>query len=229
MAKRNTLAWAKAVTGGVGYPSKMPGTSYGTPASMCHVGGILRQHHGTVCSKCYACKNNYCYKSVAMAQHNRAEAMRKARSGFHPYANDWVDAMALLIEDGCRKRCDNRHRWFDSGDLQSVCDLDLIARVCEATPSIRHRLPTKEYAIVLAWLKEGHSIPHNLCISMSGYKIDGKAPAWPARYGLQVSTCYSKSPAEGGFDCPARKQGNRCDSCDACWNRSVKHVAYHLH
>lgn len=219
---------AKAVTGGVGYPSKMPGTSYGTPASMCKTGNRLRVIDGTVCNRCYACKNNYAYPSVIKAQRKRASAMKIARAGM-PYSEQWVDAMSLLIEDGCRKRNDNRHRWFDSGDLQSVCDLELIAWVCEKTPGIRHRLPTKEYFMVIAWLKEGHSIPHNLCISMSGYKIDGKAPAWPARYGLQVSTCYSKNPAEGSFDCPARKQGNRCDDCDACWNRSVKHVAYHLH
>lgn len=219
---------AKAVTGGIGYPSKMPGTSYGTPAADCKRGGKLRQIPGTICSRCYACKANYRYPSVATAQRNRANAMWMARKGGH-WEKEWIEAMALLIDDGCRKRNDNRHRWFDSGDLQSIADLNLVAAVCHATPHIRHRLPTKEYSMVRAWLDRGGVIPSNLVISISAYKIDGPAPKWPESYGLQVSTCYSKSPPEGAFDCPSRHQGNRCDSCDACWDRTVKHVAYHLH
>ena len=36
------------------------------------------------------------------------------------------------------------HRWFDSGDLQSLSHLMKIIEVCEHTPHIKHWLATRE-------------------------------------------------------------------------------------
>src|SRR3972149_5480650 len=99
MTKREAIA----LTGGVGYPSKMPGTSFGTPASMCKTGSKLRTCAGTVCSKCYAHKGNYQYTCARTAQQRRADAMAAARTDAN-IGRDWAYAMAQLIEEGCAKR-----------------------------------------------------------------------------------------------------------------------------
>ena len=57
-----TVAEAKRLTGGgLGYPSKMPGTSYGISAHDCITGAKLAKVEGSVCHGCYALKGNYGY------------------------------------------------------------------------------------------------------------------------------------------------------------------------
>ena len=62
------LREAKELTGGgLGYPSKMPGTSYGISAHACITGAKLASVPGSVCHGCYALKGNYQYNSVQIA------------------------------------------------------------------------------------------------------------------------------------------------------------------
>ena len=52
------LREAKELTGGgLGYPSKMPGTSYGISAHACITGGKLASVPGSVCHGCYLERN----------------------------------------------------------------------------------------------------------------------------------------------------------------------------
>ena len=79
----------------------------------------------------------------------------------------WVDAMTFQI---LRYNTDLHHRWFDSGDLQSVEMLRAICNVCALTPQIKHWLPTQERAIVQEF-KRSNTIPANLVIRISASKI----------------------------------------------------------
>jgi hypothetical protein len=118
------------------------------------------------------------------------------------------------------------HRWFDVGDLQSV---DLLKRICEvarATPEIWHWLETKELGFVRDFVAQGGRIPRNLVIRASAIDVDDVHPRrnWP-----WTSSVYTEDPPRGSFLCEAWKRGNRCGGCRACWDRSVKHVAYLKH
>ena len=62
---------AKEITGSLGYPSKMPGTSYGISAKLCHVGAKLAEVKGSVCHGCYALKGHYVHANVATAHAKR--------------------------------------------------------------------------------------------------------------------------------------------------------------
>ena len=63
-----TVAEAKRLTGGgLGYPSKMPGTSYGISAHDCITGAKLAKVQGSVCHGCYALKGNYGFANVKIA------------------------------------------------------------------------------------------------------------------------------------------------------------------
>src|SRR5208282_778207 len=116
------LREAKELTGGgLGYPSKMPGTSYGISAHACLTGSKLASVPGSVCHGCYALRNNYNYSSVKTAH------ARRLASIVGPH---WSAAMAYLIEHSSERY----HRWHDSGDLQSVDHLTKICAVAALTP-----------------------------------------------------------------------------------------------
>jgi len=64
------------------------------------------------------------------------------------------------------------------------------------------------------------TIPTNLIIRMSSHMIDQPAVKfWP-----WTSTVTTKKAT-----CPAPKQGNKCQSCRACWSRAVPTVSYGKH
>lgn len=222
---------AKRITGGLGFPSKMPGTSYGLPASACKIGMKLVNTPGSVCHGCYALKDHYAWTNPQKAQHRRLASIVDPA---------WTVAMITLLAHVHSKphiRVDlgkrvprtrwnesGWHRWHDSGDLQSVPHLTKICAVAAGTPQIRHWLPTRELAMVLAYTKAGGVIPGNLTIRVSATMVDGPATsAWPT-----TSTVHHAAPAVGRA-CPAPLQNNECGACRACWDRVVANVSYHKH
>lgn len=203
---------AKRLTGGgLGYPSKMPGTSYGISAHNCITGAKLAKIEGSVCHGCYALKGNYIYTNVQKAHANRQASI--AGPG-------WSAAMAFLINRSGEKH----HRWHDSGDLQSVEHLTKIAAVCAMTPKVKHWLPTRELKIVQDYVARGGTVPDNLCIRVSATMVDGPATkAWP-----NTSSVHTNA-TKGLRVCPAPLQNNTCGDCRACWSKKVPHVSYHKH
>ncbi len=99
---------AKAITGGLSAPGKMPEGSYNLPATDCITGSKLVKIPGTVCHKCYALKFRYNFRNVRLALARRLESLQ------HP---QWVLAMTVLIKG------EPVFRWHDSGDLQSAWHL----------------------------------------------------------------------------------------------------------
>jgi hypothetical protein len=203
---------AKQLTGGgLGYPSKMPGTSYGISAHACITGSKLAAVPGSVCHGCYALRNNYNYSSVRTAHARRLASISGPA---------WSAAIAYLINRSGEKY----HRWHDSGDLQSVEHMTKICAVAALTPKVKHWLPTRELGIVTDYIERGGTIPRNLVVRVSATMVDGPATqTWPTTSG--VHTVATK----GLRVCPAPQQGNKCGDCRACWSPRVKHVSYHKH
>src|SRR4051812_10272734 len=85
-----TLRHAHEVAGTLGFPSKMPGTSYGIPATACKVGSKLVNVPGSTCSGCYALKGRYALPggSVEKSQATRLAALQ------HP---QWASAMVFML------------------------------------------------------------------------------------------------------------------------------------
>ena len=195
----------KAITGSLSKPSKMPGHAYGLPAKECKTGSKLVKIKGSTCHGCYALKGCYVFKVVQAAQYKRLESIK------HP---KWVEAMAAQI--GAKRN--KFFRWHDSGDVQDVEHLSKIFAVCRLTPYTAHWMPTRE-----AWVKKYLDLaPDNLVIRFSATMIDQDAPAsWP-----HTSTVVTKGAAA---TCPAPSQDNACKDCRACWDKSVKNVAYAAH
>jgi hypothetical protein len=207
---------ANEIAGSIGYPSKMPGTSYGIPAQACQTGAKLAKIEGSTCSKCYALKGNYSYESVKKSQATRLAGIS------HP---QWVEAMITLLTAAHAKGdLPPFHRWHDAGDLQSRDHLAKICAVARGTPHLQHWLPTREAKLIRDFVRDGGSIPENLTIRLSATMIDGNAPkSWPL-----TSTVHDKSDGIG-HHCPAQSQGNKCGECRACWSTDVANVSYHVH
>jgi hypothetical protein len=238
MATINSMAAAERVCGTLGFPSKMPGTSYGTPARACIIGSKLRQVLNSTCAKCYAFeRGNYQYSSVRKSQETRLLSLENAQwceaiAYALLKAHGHIDRRGRVHKKSMRKYVHKKiaedgvdyHRWHDSGDLQSLAHLIRIVLVCQMTPMIRHWLPTREVGIVAAFLKGGGTFPENLCVRLSATMIDGA----PSKILPTTSTVHDKAPARG-FSCPAPRQGNKCGPCRACWSNDNANTSYHVH
>jgi hypothetical protein len=116
-------------------------------------------------------------------------------------------------------------RWHDSGDLQSLNHLNNIVEIANNLPHITFWLPTREYSIVSEWLKANNRFPINLTVRLSALMIDKPAPiSFAKKYSLVTS-----GVSDVGFNCPSSKQGNKCQLCRACWDKSVFNINYKTH
>ena len=194
---------ARKITGGLSAPNKMPGPSINLPAWNCITGLKLQAVKNSVCAGCYAMKGRYRFPNVRKAMDRRLTALQDPR---------WVDAMVTLVKG------QPWFRWHDSGDIQSPEHLKNIFEVCNRTPETRHWMPTREVKFLK--LMDPDVVPKNLIIRISSHMIDqGPVKHWP----------WTSTVVTSGKTCPAAEQGNECKDCRACWDRSVKNVAYGKH
>ena len=209
MVAFQTIKQAEKYVGGLGKPSKMPGLSYGIPATRCQVGAELAKIPNSVCSDCYALKGRYMFPNVVAAQERRFESLTKPH---------WVDAMVFLIH----RKGEKFFRWHDAGDLQGQWHLENIAEVARRCPETRFWLPTREKSMVASYIKSVVNFPLNLVIRVSGTMVDGPAP-------LRFVNTSTVTTDKAGVTCPAQHQGNECRDCRACWDPAVPNVAYPKH
>lgn len=222
-----TLKAAKEVAGNVSLGNgKMPGTTFAISATKCNVGSKLIKVEGSTCARCYAIKLEKLRPSVHqgwLANYQKATNM---------IANNpaqWVAACVFQIKRAFNKTGEAYHRWFDSGDLQSVEMLAAICEVAKGTPDIKHWLPTREAAIVKSFKANGGVVPSNLVIRVSSTMVGDKPISG---HGL-TSTVHRKGSDHVGHACPASTQGNSCghgdNACRACWSSNVSNISYPLH
>ena len=217
-----TLVQAREVASISTRNSKMPGSTFAQDSFACKVGSRLAQIKGSVCESCYARRIQKMRPSVNKGWTRNFES---ARHWLAVNPAQWVKACVFQISHAANKSGEAFHRWFDSGDLDSVEQLAAIVRVAELTPDIAHWLPTREVGIVLAYQRQGGVIPGNLVLRVSSPMVGDKPlSAFP-----NTSTVHRKGQVFHGHQCPAPDQGNSCGACRACWNPEVDNVSYRKH
>ena len=204
---------------------KMPGSTFATDAFACKVGDKLAKVDGSVCNGCYARKIQKLRPSVNQGWSNN---QRLAVNLIANAPHKWVAAMVFQIEKALVKSGQPFHRWFDSGDLDSVDMLKAIVQVAKATPTVHHWLPTREMGIVKDYRKQGGSIPRNLRIRLSSTMVGDKPVTSAKRLGVSTSTVHKKGESFTGWQCPAPDQGGNCGECRHCWVSPVN-VSYRKH
>lgn len=200
---------AEKIVGGLSRTEKMPCPSLSLPAQSCKMGMKMRNTPGTVCSKCYALKGCYVFGRTRVALNRRLMLLE------HP---NWVDAMVFLCKD--RKY----FRWHDSGDIQSIKHLDMIAEVARRTPNTLHWIPTREYQMIAEYVSQ-KPLPENLIVRLSANKIDGKAPEALAK---KLGVCASRV-GKTVYDCQAYDNDGKCNDCRRCWDKNEFVVTYKYH
>ena len=80
------------------------------------------------CSGCYATTGMYHFGAVKAVRADNKEAWQDA---------GWVDTMVKSLAKA------KFFRWFDSGDLYSLELAEKVLAVMEATPNVKHWLPTR--------------------------------------------------------------------------------------
>jgi hypothetical protein len=219
-----TVKRAEEIIGGpLGKAGKMPCRTYGLPAAECQTGSKLRNIPGTPCGGdpengkpgCYAYNRGQYIGGTIVAQYRRLDTLSDPQ---------WVDAMVLLIG----RHSPHYFRWHDSGDIQSVAHLEAICEVARRLPNTKFWLPTQERAYVRQWRQQYGAIPTNLCIRVSAARL-GVFTGTYANDPELTSSMVVESDSAGVVNCPSRHTNNQCGDCRACWQRSVKCVAYHLH
>jgi hypothetical protein len=227
LAARISPVDAAGIAGSLGQPSKMPGAAYGLDAFRCRVGSELAADPTSTCHGCYARKNFYrSWRPAIVARERREAGIR------HPY---WVEAMISLILDYVERGGEAAFRWHDSGDLHGAWHLAAICAVAEATPAVRHWLPTREYSDVVEYLATGSAIPPNLTVRLSAHYVGKVADVPPELSHLPTSTTHQRGEPppiaqKGAIVCRAIDSPvNMCRGCRACWDSRVTNVSYRMH
>lgn len=211
---------ALKLIGGLSQTTKMPWWSWSISAEDCITGSKLAKRENTVCSGCYALKGMYVFPNVKVAHKRRHAAMSDP-----DFVDAFVTVLTQLHKRTRKKRVkddqiitENRFRWLDAGDLQSVGMLEQINQIALRTPFIDHWLPTRERKIVQDYLDQHGGFAPNLVVRFSMPVVG----ALPKRRIMNLP--YATVGASGGSvrQCPAlHEQGNRCLNCDQCWRSSV--------
>lgn len=210
------IAQAKVITAGVTQTSKMPCKSYSLPTLACKTGYEMAKIEGSICASCYATKGFYrMYEGKILPVQ-----MARLESILDPL---WCDSMVALIGK------DAYFRWHDSGDVQSVEHLELIANVCDKTPNCLHWLPTREYSIIKQYIDKHGKLPDNLMVRLSAMYPDVPVKVPASLRGIAnvtTSEVHHKKPANV-TPCNAPAQNGACLDCRLCWTDSP--VSYAMH
>ena len=215
LLKRVAIRCHCETVGGVGLPSKMPGTAYGISAHLCGVGGKLSEQEGSVCHRCYAKRNNYTYPSVMKAHEKRLATL----GNWEVWVGAWCHILSFM---GTHLPDEERyHRWHDSGDVQTAEHLGAMAEVARRNPEWRFWLPSKEYGIVRQY-REAWGFPGNLTVRMS----EPRKNAPPKEAVRTITGLTATVGYEEGSQCLAKDRGGFCDTCRICWDPEVANINY---
>jgi hypothetical protein len=167
-----------------------------------------------------ACK--FCYARSGMYHMPNVKAVR-AENKEDWKAIDWVDRMVDSLSN------ETHFRWFDSGDMYAL-DLALkIYRVMIKTPHVKHWLPTRMHKFdkfkSVIW--DMQRLP-NVVVRLSSDSVTGEVLTTHMQSSTIVPYAGYLRPDQA-HECPAYKQEGKCLSCRACWDKSVRTVAYPYH
>jgi len=117
-------------------------------------------------------------------------------------------------------------RWFDSGDMYHLGLAKKIRNVMARTPNTKHWLPTRQHKFdkFKGVLSEMEQLP-NVIVRYSSDSISGGLVD-----GLNSSTIipYVETPTTATV-CLAYDRKGKCGDCRACWDKSIKVIAYPAH
>jgi hypothetical protein len=164
------------------------------------------------CSGCYATTGNYRFPNVkAPREFNKRDWLRP----------EWVSDMVMALDSS------RYFRWFDSGDMYSVDLAEKIYQVMQATPWVKHWIPTRmakcpKYKAIIAKMQA----LDNVSVRFSSDSVTGQYIQ-----GLHGSVIVpdSSHATDSMTLCRAYENDGKCNGCRACYDKSVDLIAYPAH
>lgn len=163
------------------------------------------------CKGCYATTGNYHYPNVKKPRlANRDDWQRQ----------DWVQDMVKALDS------QRYFRWFDSGDMYSIDLAEKILAVMQATPWVKHWLPTRmaKFAKFKKVLSQMESLP-NVKVRFSSDSVTGQHTS---AHGSTIVPTAADAPSNA-FVCQAYQHDGKCNGCRACYDKAVPLIAYPAH
>lgn len=164
------------------------------------------------CKGCYATTGNYRYPNVKAPRiHNQTDWQRL----------EWVDDMVQALDS------DRYFRWFDSGDVYALGLAEKILEVMKRTPWCKHWLPTRmhkfpKFALVLREMQD----LQNVSVRFSSDSVTGE---YTKKLHGSVIIPTPEDVKKGMTLCEAYSHGGKCNGCRACYDKTVKTIAYPAH
>lgn len=164
------------------------------------------------CKGCYATTGNYRFANVkAPRLHNQTDWQRL----------EWVDNMVAELNK------DRFFRWFDSGDMYALGLAEKMLEVMKRTPWCKHWLPTRmhKFPKFALMLREMAALP-NVSVRFSSDSVTGD---YTKKLHGSVIIPTPADVKKGMKLCEAYANEGKCKGCRACYDKTVKTVAYPAH
>jgi len=173
-----------------------------------------KDKHGELvdaCKGCYATTGNYRFENVKAPRLANKDDWQR---------DDWVFDMVSALSN------DRYFRWFDSGDMYSIDLARKIYMVMQATPHVKHWLPTrmhkfKKFQGIIQLMRK---LP-NVVVRASSDSIVGEVLADQ----IHSSTIASSFDRDDVKVCKAYEHGGKCSGCRACWDSTIPVIGYVAH
>jgi hypothetical protein len=177
------------------------------PGSKAKDGGLV-----DACRGCYATTGNYRFANVKKPREFNREDWQRA---------EWVDDMIAALDSS------RYFRWFDSGDMYAIELAEKMLQVMEATPWVKHWLPTRmhkfaKFAKVIAAME---ALP-NVVVRRSSDSVSGQVI--PGATSSTIISAQDQLPS-GATLCRAYEHGGTCNGCRACYDKAAPVIAYMAH
>jgi hypothetical protein len=164
------------------------------------------------CSGCYATTGMYNFPGVKAPRAANKEDWKRPE-----FVADFITAL----------RKQTHFRWFDSGDMYSLELAEKMLAIMVGTPNTKHWLPTRmhKFSKFAAIIAKMAALP-NVMVRPSSDAVDGTYTK-----GVHGSTIIPEGMAtpDGVTVCTAPKQGGKCLSCRACYDKAVPVIGYVAH
>lgn len=175
-------------------------------------GSVVKGKLVDACSGCYATTGMYNMPNVIQPREFNREDWKR---------EEWVPEMVEALKK------QKYFRWFDSGDMYDIKLAHKILAVMEATPHVKHWLPTRmaKFTKFGSVIMAMQALP-NVMVRFSSDSVTGEYQQ--GVHGSVICQTANDKP-EGTKLCEAYDHNGKCDGCRACYNKDIPVIAYPAH
>ena len=163
------------------------------------------------CSGCYATTGMYNFPNVKAPRLDNKEDWKR---------EDWAADMILALKK------EKYFRWFDSGDMYALELANKIYTIMEATPHVKHWLPTRmaKFPKFNTILSKMQALP-NVMVRFSSDSVMGQ---YTKEHGSVIVPTLADVNANMS-PCLAYESDGKCNGCRKCYDKEIPVIAYIAH